>query len=415
MPRGACPTLAEPMPVADGLLARFRPISGLSSAQLHGLADAAETFGNGRLEVTARGSMQIRGLSNATVQGFREALDEVGIVARTGVAVEVSPIAGEDPKEVRDPRALASALELVCAAALAKGALSPKLTIVLVTGGQVLLDGLRGDIRLLAQSEDWVLEVGGETIGAIAEADIPDTVAEILARLQAIGPRARGGDLSGAELAARLSSVEPLPLTFTRPANPALGPLSLLDGRPALRIGLAFGQAKPAQLHALADAMTDHGVSEARPGPDRSLVLTGFEPAALRSLSPALAANGFWTRHDPRDPDLRLCSGAEAGPDGVIHAADLAQALVGAAPDIVDGSFHIHVSTCAKGCAHTGRPGLVLKANGLEVYRGATQKPFATLDPAAIETGLVHLAARIRDIARPGETTLDCMSRLGAQ
>jgi precorrin-3B synthase len=412
--RGACPTLAEPMPVADGLLARLRPAEPLTPKQIVALARAADAFGNGRIEVTARGSVQVRGLSGDTEDDFREALDEAEIAAQTGVAIDISPLAGDDPKEIRDPRALAAELHRVCNEAATRGPLSPKLAIVLVSGGQVLLDGMKGDIRLLARDEGWIIEVGGQTLGAIAQDDIPDTIADVLARLQAIGPRARGTDLSGVELSARLDAVSSLPLAHTRPSSATMGPLSLKGGRPALRIGLPFGQTRPAQMLALAETMDMYGVTEARTAPDRSLILIGFDAAAMPDISPAIAGHGFWTRADAQSTALSICSGAEASPAGVIHASDLAYAMLAVMGNLIDGSFHLHVSTCTKGCAYAGRPGVVLEGNALTIYRGPAQKPFARLDPTDIEAGLVSLAARIRDSRRPGEATLDCLARLGA-
>ncbi|HXV30232.1 MAG TPA: precorrin-3B synthase, partial [Sinorhizobium sp.] len=59
MRRGACPSLAKPMQTGDGLLARLRPAKGrMTPAELRTIATLAERFGNGILEVTARGNLQ---------------------------------------------------------------------------------------------------------------------------------------------------------------------------------------------------------------------------------------------------------------------------------------------------------------------------------------------------------------------
>ncbi len=64
LPRGLCPTLAEPMQTGDGLLVRLNPVaSGFSPKTLIGLCEAALGHGNGIVEVTARGNLQIRGLT----------------------------------------------------------------------------------------------------------------------------------------------------------------------------------------------------------------------------------------------------------------------------------------------------------------------------------------------------------------
>lgn len=414
-PRGACPTLDDPMRVADGLLARFRPVGGLMSSQVAALADAAEAHGNGLIEVTARGNLQIRGLSEASAPAFREALATAEIAAEPAPAIEFSPIAGEDPKGVADPRALAGRLRAVCEAVLAEGPLSPKLSVVLATGGQVLLGGLKADIRLVAGSEGWALELGGTLLGLLQEAEIPDAVANILKALQAVGPRARASDLDPTRISSELSGLSPLVHMSVRPTGAVVGPLSLASGAPGLRIGLPFGQVRGRQMGELARLMEEHGVAEARTAPDRTLVLVGFSVGALRDLAPALATAGFRTRPDAEAARLSICSGAEKGPNGIIQAAELAQALFAVDPELVDGSFHLHVSTCAKGCPHAGRPGIVLDGNGLRLYRAQGSKPLASLDPKAIEAGVVSLARRIRDTRQPGETTLSVLDRLGHQ
>ncbi|MCD7059638.1 precorrin-3B synthase [Pelagibacterium xiamenense] len=401
------------MPTADGLLARFRPQGGaLTPDQLAALAEAAESFGNGRIEITARGNFQVRGLKEDTVAPLRAAFDDAGIAAVAGVAIETSPIAGRDPKEGADPRPLAEALKPVCDAALARAPLSPKLAITILSGGQIRLDNLKSDIRLIAQSDDWVLEVGGQTLGQIDEADIPEALDVLLSRFQAHGPRTRGVDLDGPELRAALPHLRPATPVFTQPVYFALGPLALADGEPGLRIGVPFGQVKAGSLGTLADTLSDHGVTAIAPAPDRTLVLTGFDSAALQALSPAVAALGYWARPNAEGAMLTLCSGAEAGENGIIHAADVANAFLAMAPDLIDGSFHIHVSTCAKGCAYPGRPGLMLTGNRLILHGEGEENTLALLDPNAIEDAIAELAVSARTNRAANGTSLDSFRAL---
>lgn len=411
-PRGACPSLDAPMAVADGLLARFRPVNELTADQVAALADAAQTSGNGRVEVTARGNLQVRGLTPETRVPFRQALDAAAIAVRTGLAIDASPLAGRDPRETTDPRPLAEALRRVGDKALSYGPLSPKLSIVVGSGGQVPLDGLKADIRLLAAEDGWTLELGHTPLGLLAEKDVPGAVAVILKALQDFGPTARADDLHAPRIAARLGGLSISPRTHFSLSHQTLGPLGLKSNQPALRIGLPFGQVSVRQLHALARIMAEHGVDGALPAPDRSLILVGFEAAALSALSPALAAVGYRTRPQ-MGPSLAICSGAEAGAKGIVHAADLALGFQAMAPEVMDGSFHLHVSTCAKGCSHAGRPGIVLAGTDIVLYRAPSGKPIITLDPDAIETAIVHLAGRIREKRQRGETVLDVLGRLG--
>lgn len=370
------------MAVADGLLARFRPVAGLTPKQIAGLAQAANAFGSGRIEITARGNIQIRGLSAQTEADFRTTLDAMSIEAQTGVSIEHSPIAGGDPEEIRDPLPLARALKAICAEAQSAGPLSPKLSIVLDSRGQISPGPFKADIRLRAHPEGWELSVGGQLTGVYDEEAIPAAVADILGRLQAIGPRARGHDLSPLRVAAGDDGSD------TREQTNINGAIHLKGGRRALRVTLPYGQVMAEQFSSLARLMESHGVSEAWPAPERTLVLIGAES---QDLYPALLSLGFGGSGFP------LCSGAEVSEHGIIHAADFARALAAAAPDLAEGRVHLHVATCAKGCAHKGRPGIMLSGDMLHVYDGETQKPFARLDPRAIEAGLVLIAAQIRD------------------
>src|SRR4051812_23542149 len=61
--RGACPTVAAPMQTGDGLLARIISTEPISVDELCTLCDASLAHGNGIIEITQRGSLQIRGLS----------------------------------------------------------------------------------------------------------------------------------------------------------------------------------------------------------------------------------------------------------------------------------------------------------------------------------------------------------------
>jgi precorrin-3B synthase len=61
--RGFCPGLSRPLPTGDGLLVRIAPIGTIALDAFAALCGAARAHGNGIVEVTARGSIQVRGLS----------------------------------------------------------------------------------------------------------------------------------------------------------------------------------------------------------------------------------------------------------------------------------------------------------------------------------------------------------------
>src|SRR3954453_22608779 len=78
----ACPGALQTHAAADGALARVRvPGGGLSSAQLAALASAARALGDGALELTSRGNVQLRGLAPGTEPELGDRLAGGGGVA----------------------------------------------------------------------------------------------------------------------------------------------------------------------------------------------------------------------------------------------------------------------------------------------------------------------------------------------
>src|SRR5262249_14391107 len=85
--RGLCPGLSAPTPPRDGLLARLRRTTRIPLDAVVGFCDAARRHGNGTIEISARGSLQVRGLTPRSAPSFASALAELGIAAHEGVPV----------------------------------------------------------------------------------------------------------------------------------------------------------------------------------------------------------------------------------------------------------------------------------------------------------------------------------------
>ena len=96
--RGACPGLSAPMATGDGLLVRFSPVGTISLTSFGALCEAAKRYGNGIAEITARGNVQIRGLSAATAPEFAAAIAALDIATADGVPIVCNPLAGLDPQ-----------------------------------------------------------------------------------------------------------------------------------------------------------------------------------------------------------------------------------------------------------------------------------------------------------------------------
>ncbi len=100
--RDRCPGALRPWPAEDGLLVRLRLIGGrLLSEQLNALVEVAETYGDGRIHVTARANLQVRGFpgsDGSLAPKALDALESTGLVpTRTHELVRnvmVSPQSG---------------------------------------------------------------------------------------------------------------------------------------------------------------------------------------------------------------------------------------------------------------------------------------------------------------------------------
>jgi nitrite/sulfite reductase ferredoxin-like protein len=98
--RGACPGLTAPMQTGDGLLVRLaNPGTTIGLDAATALCAAARRHGNGIIEVTARGSIQIRGLTAVSAPVFADAVAALDIDAGDGVPILTDPLAGIEPLE----------------------------------------------------------------------------------------------------------------------------------------------------------------------------------------------------------------------------------------------------------------------------------------------------------------------------
>lgn len=391
--RGACPGLAVPMPTGDGLLARLRPLHALPPVALAGIAAAARRHGNGVVEVTARGSVQVRGLAPATAAPFAAAVADLGIAVEDGVAV----IAGFDDAAAM----LATAVRRAIAAV--QLTLSPKVCVVVDGWGAPHLDGVSADVRLRAGAATTDVHVGIGTgtvvwLGTAAAQHAAAAVVGILAMIAARGPRARGLDAAagGVEALRAAAGIAPAPPPPPRRAADIVGVHARADGTAALGVALAFGHADAGALAAIADQARACGVVAVRPAPSRALLFAGAPAHRLNDLRRAAADLGFVTEAlDPRRA-IAACAGAPACACGLIPARRIAAALAPLLPAAAAGVL-VHVSGCSKGCAHPQPAALTLTGHAqgcAVVYRGtAAGVPDHLADPAGLDGEIAALVA----------------------
>src|SRR2546425_411700 len=91
------------------------PAGELTAAQLKGLADIADEFGNGKAAITTRSNIQIREIAPKNLVNVLTKLQSLGLTSKgSGVDnvrnITASPTAGIDPQELLDTRPYAHSL-----------------------------------------------------------------------------------------------------------------------------------------------------------------------------------------------------------------------------------------------------------------------------------------------------------------
>ena len=351
--RGTCPGLADPMLTGDGLLARLSVARSIRLDALAALCAAARRHGNGIVEITSRGSIQVRGLTSKSAPDFAASVAALDIADAAGGRVLASPLAGLDPLEIFDVAAMADRLRdfLVESGLAAK--LAPKVSVVVDGGGALHLDAVPCDVRLRAEriggARRFQVTIANEvTLGTIAPDHAIKLVLDLLHAIAAHGTEARGRDLPHS---ARFVRQSPRRDESARsPAKP-IGTHPLRDGTIALGMGLPFGHSDSGTLQRLIEETQRAGAASVRPAPGRVLLPIGIPPAQASGLAVKAERLGFITKPDDPRRQVVACAGAPACAAAEIPTRALAPAIAAAA---CLETQTIHVSGCAKGCAHPG-------------------------------------------------------------
>ena len=430
--RGACPGLSAPMPTGDGLLVRLRPSDSISLAAFRELCAAALQHGNGVMEITARGSIQMRGLSAVSAPRLARTVASLGIAAEGGIPIISNALAGLDPDELIDASDLAVNLRRALARTSLPDRLAPKVSVVIDGGGALGLNSLSADVRLRAilinKAVAMRISVGGDAdsatpLGTVIPSDCTEATLCLLEFIARRGRDARARDVVAAgeidSFRESLSSCADLFRSSTsyrrekakyadgrdiaersdaalRTAMPvhdgnAIGLFSLRDGSYACGIGLTFGHSDAAALEQLANAAEAARAVGLRIAPGRALLAVGLTCDSTAAFTAAAEGLGFTTRAEDRRRHVIACAGAP-----ICASAHLAARAM--APHIAEiaAPFDIHISGCAKGCAHprpaaltiVGTPaGCALVANGT-----ARDTPFAMVSPEGLPAAIGRCA-----------------------
>lgn len=398
--RGWCPSTLRPMETGDGWLVRLHPPgNALTPRQLGRIADLAREMGNGLVEISARGNLQLRGVTTQTHPALVEALLADKLVDETeGDGPQrltlISPLAGHDPIDLLDATALARAVE--ARSHLFRG-LPAKACVVVDGGGAMALDGFAADLRVVAiDAGTVVIELPqGRWFGPIGLEEAADITAKLLHGFAAEHRAApaeirRMRDLPEIKLAALIAGcgLAETQAPAKRAVSMRAGVSSLGSFRFAAIIGLPFGRSDAPTLAQLAAAAEANGVTEIRFSPWRGLAFLALGQGQAQALVGIASKLGLIT--DDADPRLSVqaCAGAPACLHGETPASRDAAILAEAAAPLLAGGASLHVSGCVKACANPGAADLTLVGQDGRydvVFGGTTRdRPLQRLDLSQI-------------------------------
>jgi precorrin-3B synthase len=213
-------------------------------------------------------------------------------------------------------------------------------------------------------------------LGLLAPPEAVEAVLNLLGEIAGLGPEARGSDLLDGP-AFPQQDEDPPPCS---PRVDAVGLHPVKDGALALGVGLAFGHTEAAALAELAGIARSIGADWARPAPGRALLFGPFDRSNAGATKRAAERLGFVV--DACDPRRRIAAsaGAPLCMHGLIASRDLAAEIAREVSLPAGKGIALHISGCAKGCAHPMRAPLTVvgteKGCGLIADSTARARPF---------------------------------------
>lgn len=348
-----CPGALQVHQAADGPLARVRLPGGVvASPQLQALATAAQELGNGEIELTSRGNVQLRAVSDP--EEFARRIADVGLLPSTTHErvrnILASPLSGRIGG-FADVRALVTDLDHGLCADPALADL-PGRTLFTLDDGTGDISGLRGDFGVHALEDGrFALVLAGTDTGArIAETDAVEVLLASAGTFDEIrGDAWRLDEVPGGteRVLGRLGLEYGDPVEL--PGAVERGPIGWLDqpdGHVTLAAGLAFGTL-PARLAEFLAAVEKPIVVT----PWRSILLPDLEEWAAEQVVRVLAPMGLI--FDENSPYLQVSACAGQPGCAKSHTDVRADAREAIENEDLPADGRQHWSGCDRKC---GRP-----------------------------------------------------------
>lgn len=374
----ACPGLLRIVQALDGGICRVKlPGGALAANQARVIAEVAQRFASGVLELTNRSNLQIRGVRAESEQDLIRAL----LAANLGPSVldaddvrnlMLSPAAGLDPQQHMDTRPLAAELLALLQNNPALHALSAKFAIQLDGGEALCMLEHAHDLWLRAlpgEPQQLVFGLAGcptdKPLGMITAANAVQLVeALLLTFLDCAEPpqnrmRQLLESITADEVLRRVQArlpfpVAPVPVECRRQIPAAAPPIGIIaqrqEGLSMVAASAPLGRIDTRQLLAAAELAQRHGDASLRLTPWQGLLIPNVPDNEAEVVLAALRQVGLLTDSAAPLAQLIACTGSAGCARGLADTKSDAMKLA-ACLQQHDARPQVHLSGCSRSCA----------------------------------------------------------------
>jgi len=387
------------------------PGGAITATQLAAVADVAEQYAHGRVNLTTRQDIELHTLTLADLPAVFAALDAVGLTTLGACGDQVRnvvtcPVAGIDAEELLDTTPVAAALtgEFLQNPHFAN--LPRKFKLALSGCAQHCVPVMINDLSLVAARNDagamgYALWAGGglsaqpvmvasleawvapeEAVAVAAKAveifrDYGNRTQRTKARMKHLLAE-RGMPWFRAELEARLGRplppCTPAPLTLT--PDDHLGVHEQHEpGRVFLGIPVPVGQLHAAQLRCLATWATRFGQGRLRLTHRQNIILPDIQEAQLAALQQEVAAAGFTPSPQSWQGRMVVCTGKTYCNKALAHTKETAIRLADALEELIPNApFTLQMSGCPNGCGQHALADIGLQGSAVKTETGMEER-----------------------------------------
>ncbi|EUK17638.1 precorrin-3B synthase [Commensalibacter papalotli (ex Servin-Garciduenas et al. 2014)] len=374
--RGWCPSLFKPMETGDGFLCRIKPFFGsVTSDQAQFVAGISEQYGNGYINLSQKGNLQLRGFTRENIDLVIPQVIKAQLSSDTANMEEkrnimISPLWDIDPLRHVEVYDIAQELQIALQNHPDIHPLTGKFSFLISGGEQYGLQKIYNDVNIRAYKDQWIVQLGKFEQVILCEKQ--QLVPLILEIMQFCIHHQIKRLLESQNAEQYLKECVYPTIYYKNIEDQHLLPLGFVELSTIsfVHIGVPFGLINAGQLSDLANFAEQYGNGTMRFTPWRSIILPDCEQEALEKLG-----NFITDDHDPR-LHITLCPGKPSCIQGQ-------QATMRDVFDLIpiwkNQKQILHLSGCAKGCASPGINPVTLSATAdgynLILNGKADQKP----------------------------------------